>query len=68
MAYTKDEIKLAAYNNTKLPDMDKDDSFLWSGMFYCYWWFRNRPGEQIEECKELARCYEEFWEMRKGNQ
>lgn len=59
MAYTADEIKVAAYNRTELPDMTANERMFWIGMAYCYDWYRYRPGDQEEECRALAARYAE---------
>ena len=59
--YTLSDIKVAAYNLTELPDMTPRQRALWQGLAYCYEWFRERPGEQVEECKALAQEYITFY-------
>ncbi len=62
MAYTTNEIKIAAYNQTEPPGMDANERAFWIGMSYCYEWFRQHPKEQMQECKALARQYAEIFE------
>ena len=65
MAYTLNDIKLAAYNRKELPDLKPNEKALWQGLAYCYDWFRYHPDEQTEECKYLAQEYiYYYWEKQ----
>ena len=62
MSYELKEIKLAAYNQTELPDMSPDERFLYQGLGYCYEWYRCNPQDK-EDCDKLAAHYiKYFWE------
>ena len=58
MAYTLNDIKLAAYNRKELPNMFPNEAALWQGLAYCYDWNRYHPDEQTEE---LAEDYIDFY-------
>lgn len=61
-SYTLNEIKVAAYNLTELPDLTPRQRSLWEGLAYCYEWHRLHPNEQTEACKALAQHYIDlFW-------
>ena len=62
MAYTLNEIKIAAYNLTELPDLTPRQRALWEGLAFCYEWHRLHPGEFEETNKALAQSYIHlFW-------
>lgn len=61
MAYTLNEIKLAAYNQKELPGLRPNELALWQGLAYCYDWNRTYPGDQMSECKALADQYIDFY-------
>ena len=61
MAYTLNDIKLAAYNHKELPNMKPNEAALWQGLAYCYDWHRCYPEDQTEECKMLADDYIDFY-------
>ena len=61
MAYTLNDIKLAAYNRKELPNMLPNEAALWQGLAYCYDWHRCYPEDQAEECKMLADDYIDFY-------
>ena len=65
MGYKLSEIKVAAYNQTPLPDMTQKETYLYQGLGYCYEWYRGHP-EDKADCDRLAQHYIEFF-MGKGN-
>ncbi len=64
--YTLNEIKVAAFNRVELSGLTANEKALWQGLAYCYDWFRSHPGEQEQECKQLAAQYiDYFWNKGK---
>ena len=61
MAYTLNDIKLAAYNHKELPNMKPNEAALWQGLAYCYDWHWYYPEDQTEECKMLVDDYIDFY-------
>lgn len=61
MSYTINQIKVAAYNYTALPDMTEQESNLYTGLAYCYEWYRLHP-EDRTVCEELMNIYINFYD------
>ena len=62
MSYSISEIKVAAYNYTILPDMTTFESDLFTGLAYCYEWYRMHP-EDRAACESLMNHYIKFFEQ-----
>jgi len=56
MAYTLDEIRLAAFNMQPLEKPKDYEAFLYGGLKYVYEWFKLHP-EDKEICNKLANDY-----------
>lgn len=67
MAYTVDQIKVAAYNRSEKPDFTITERNLFLGLAYCYDWFKLHP-EDKDDCAELMEKYVQFfsWATEKG--
>lgn len=59
MSYSINEIKVAAYNWTELPDMTHSERNLWQGLGYAYECYR--CGHPKADCDKLAQNYIEFF-------
>lgn len=64
MSYNLNDLRVAAYNWTELPDMTLEDRYLWMGLGYCYEWYRCHP-EDKQACDELAQGYIDHWKKEK---
>ena len=60
MSYQLKDIKVAAFNQTPLPDMTQREKNLYQGLGYCYEWYRCHP-EDKEDCDKLAQHYINFF-------
>ena len=61
MSSTLDNLRVAAYNWTELPDMTQNERNLWMGLGYCYEWYRAHP-EDKKQCDELSQQYiKAYW-------
>lgn len=56
MSYTINEIKVAAYNFTELPDMSVEERALWYSIGYWYEEYRANPDRKAE-CQEAVDGY-----------
>ena len=61
MSYTVNQIKVMAYNHDAQKDFTPEERNLFTGLEYCYEWFRSHPDDQ-EECESLGKLYIEFFE------
>lgn len=67
MAYSVDQIKVAAFNRDDKPDFTHTEHNLYLGIAYCYDWYRLHP-EDKDNCIKLMNKYIQFfnWATEKG--
>ena len=62
MAYTIDQIKVHAYNYTEKMDYTDAERDLFSGIAYCYEWYRAHP-EDKKACEDRMNFYIDWYKM-----
>lgn len=60
MAYSVSEIKIMAFNREEKPDFTIQERNLFTGLAYCYDWFRQHPSDK-DDCVKLMEEYIDFY-------
>lgn len=73
MAYTIDQIKVHAYNYTEKMNYTDAERDLFTGIAYCYEWYRAHP-EDKQACEDRMKFYIDWYkhdlrrELNKGGE